>query len=178
MNRFASNGEIADPCGVPRSRQLRLDLAERGQVVLALDLPRVFEFGLVPLGVLLHTRGVLDAQLLGEIVDQFRGARRADQPRTFRAGGPSRPEARTPAGCSPDVDPLSASGLRHRGRRSVPAQHGTTPQTARSRPHRSRRHEITYSATPLDVCVLKGHASSELVSSCAMVYRRRAHPTP
>src|SRR2546429_4564992 len=106
------------------------------------------------------------------------GARRADQPGTFRAGGPSRPEARTPAGCSPDVDPLSASGLRHRGRRSVPAQHGTTPQTGRSRPHRSRRHEITYSATPLDVCVLKGHASSELVSSCAMVYRRRAHPTP
>ena len=25
---------------------------------------------------------------------------------------------------------------------------------------------------------LRGHASSELVSSCAMVYRRRAHPTP
>ena len=33
----------------------------------------MFEFGLVPLGVLLHTRGILDTQLLGEIFDQLRG---------------------------------------------------------------------------------------------------------
>nr|QTK22465.1 hypothetical protein [Rhodococcus sp. B2] len=33
----------------------------------------MFEFGFLPLGVLLHTRGVLDTQLLGEIVDQLQG---------------------------------------------------------------------------------------------------------
>lgn len=136
---------VGDP-----GRELRLDVGVQGQAVLTLDLPGVFEFGLLPLGVLLHARGFLDTQLLGEIVDQLRRhLERVGQEHAQLADGHDL--ERSPAGCSPGAVPRSTAGPRRRDRRTVPAQRGTTPRTGRSRPHRSPRHEITYRAATLDV---------------------------